>query len=147
MTNKDIRFANEVEIYSEDKEREKGIPDKIKRLYSKIGSSDLIIISFAEHNGSYTSAYKNIFDWLSRINQGVFQGKDLVYLSASIGEMGATSVLDQAVRSVSYFNGNLILSHSLPSVSKDNFNDIGELVINQNIIDEILNKINKEIFI
>ena len=57
----------EVAIFSEDKESESGVPSKIKALANKIDKVDLLVISLAEHNGSYSSAFKNIYDWLSRI--------------------------------------------------------------------------------
>lgn len=112
----------EVPIYSQDKEDKDGVPKKIQKLFKMIGDSDLIVISFAEHNGSYTAAYKNVFDWLSRIDQGVFQGKKVIYLSTSIGEFGASSVLQQAVSSLKFFNGDLIMAYSLPSFY-ENFKD------------------------
>tara|TARA_B100000700_G_C15063722_1_gene868081 strand:+ start:36066 stop:36584 length:519 start_codon:yes stop_codon:yes gene_type:complete len=105
----------ELPIYSEDREKKNGIPDKAKDFFNKIGNSDIIIISFAEHNGTFTAAYKNIFDWMSRIEQGVFQGKDVIFLSTSIGEMGGSNVLSQAINSLPFFNGNLLFSYSLPS--------------------------------
>ena len=64
----------EVEIYSVDKERELGIPEKIKTFSSKIDEASLLVISLAEHNGSYSASFKNIYDWLSRIpNRKVFK--------------------------------------------------------------------------
>lgn len=35
-------------------------------------------MSCAEHNGNYTVAYKNLFDWASSKNQNVYQGKSIV---------------------------------------------------------------------
>jgi len=95
----------ELPIYSIDKENETGIPDKAKALFDKIGDSDGLVISFAEHNGSYTAAYKNIFDWMSRIDQKVFQDKPMVILATSPGKGGAKNVLTQAVTSAPYFGG------------------------------------------
>ena len=68
----------ELPLFSEDREVELGQPELAKAFLDKIGNSDTVIISFAEHNGSYTVAYKNIFDWASRINPKVFQNKDMV---------------------------------------------------------------------
>ena len=63
----------EMPLFSEDKEREIGQPEQAKNFLAKLGQADAIIISFAEHNGTYTAAYKNIFDWTSRIEQKIFQ--------------------------------------------------------------------------
>jgi NAD(P)H-dependent FMN reductase len=62
----------ELPLFSQDKEEELGHPQLAKDFLAKIANSDGIIISFAEHNGSYTAAYKNIFDWCSRIEPKVF---------------------------------------------------------------------------
>jgi chromate reductase len=56
-------------IYSEDLEKQIGHPPAAKAFFEKIGSADGVIVSFAEHNGSYTATYKNLFDWASRIDQ------------------------------------------------------------------------------
>ena len=53
----------EMPVFSVDKEKESGIPQLAHDFFSKIGSADLLVISFAEHNGSYSAAFKNIFDW------------------------------------------------------------------------------------
>ncbi|MEP4192505.1 MAG: NAD(P)H-dependent oxidoreductase, partial [Sneathiella sp.] len=63
----------ELPLFSEDKEEELGHPQLAKEFLNKISNADGLIISFAEHNGSYTAAYKNIFDWASRIDPKVYQ--------------------------------------------------------------------------
>ncbi len=105
----------ELPLFSVDKEEELGHPQLAQDFFAKIGSGDALIISFAEHNGSYTAAYKNLFDWCSRINQKLFQHKPVVLLSTSPGERGAAKVLATAVNSAPYFNGQLKASLSIPS--------------------------------
>ncbi len=80
----------------------------------KIAESEAIIISFAEHNGSYSAAYKNLFDWCSRINPKVFQNKPVVMLVTSPGPGGAGRVL-AATTSAPYFDADLKGSLSIPS--------------------------------
>lgn len=127
----------EMDIYSVDREQQNGIPSKAKELFEKIGSSDVVVISFAEFNGSYTSAYKNIFDWMSRISQKVFQGKKVVYLSTSPGAYGAASVLKSAVDSIIYFDGQLVGSLSVPSFY-ENFSVEKQEITNEEIKVKIL---------
>ena len=105
----------ELPIYSDVQEDKLGQPDKAKAFFNKIGEADAIIISFAEHNGSYTAAYKNLFDWASRIDQKVFQNKPMVMLSTSPGPGGAKNVLAAATGSAPYFAGDLKGSLSIPS--------------------------------
>ena len=110
----------ELPIFSQDKEVELGQPEAAKAFYDKLGESDAIIISFAEHNGSYTAAYKNLFDWTSRINQKVFQNKSMLLLATSPGPGGAGSVLTAAAGSAFYFAGDVKATLSIPNFF-DNF--------------------------
>jgi len=126
----------ELPLYGQDKEEEIGHPQLAKDFLTKILQSDGIIISFAEHNGSYTVAYKNIFDWCSRIEPKVFQNKPMVLLATSPGSMGASSVLASAIQSAPYFNGIVKASLSVPSFF-DNF-DPDKLQLKHPELDEKL---------
>ena len=93
----------EMPIFSSDRENESGIPQLAHDFYNKISAADAVMISFAEHNGSYTAAYKNLFDWTSRIDMKVYQDKPTVLLATSPGPGGASSVLAAAKGSAPYF--------------------------------------------
>jgi chromate reductase len=93
----------EMPLYSVDRERGIGIPEEAMRFYEKIGDADALLISFAEHNGYYTAAYKNLFDWTSRIDKKVYQGKPAVLLATSPGPGGARRVLQVAKESAPIF--------------------------------------------
>lgn len=126
----------EMPIYSQDREAELGQPEQAQAFFRKIGEADALIISFAEHNGSYTAAYKNLFDWTSRIDMKVFQSKPVVFLSTSPGPGGAGSVLASAVNSAPFFAAEVKGSLSVPSFF-DNF-DMEAGVIKDAAIDEQL---------
>lgn len=132
----------EMPIFSEDREKELGQPQQAKDFYQKIGEADAIIISYAEHNGTYTAAYKNLFDWTSRINQKVYQNKAMVILATTPGPGGASSVLNTAVTSGPYFAANIIGSLSVPSFY-DNFDSETGKLSNQALNDELKAIINK----
>ncbi len=104
----------ELPLFSEDKEEEIGQPSLAKDFLRKIGESDTLVISFAEHNGSYTAAFKNLFDWCSRINPKLFQGKPMVLLSTSPGARGGANVLAAAKVLSSRFAGEVKASLSIP---------------------------------
>lgn len=110
----------EMPLFSEDKEVLLGQPQQAKDFYGKLGQADAIIISFAEHNGSYTAAYKNLFDWTSRIDQKLFQNKPMILLATSPGPSGGATVLNAATGSAPYFAGEVKASLSIPSFY-DNF--------------------------
>ncbi|WP_421853471.1 NADPH-dependent FMN reductase [Marinomonas sp.] len=132
----------EMPIYSEDREKESGIPQLAHDFYNAIGSADSIVMSFAEYNGSYTSAYKNLFDWTSRIDMKVFQNKPVLMLSTSPGPSGAQSVLAAAQASAPYFAASVIGAISLPSFY-DNFGAEKGTVINETFNQNLLEAISK----
>jgi NAD(P)H-dependent FMN reductase len=130
----------ELPLYSEDKEVEIGQPGLAKEFLSKIGDSDAVMISFAEHNGSYSAAYKNLFDWSSRINPKVFQNKPMVLLSTSPGPGGGASVLAVAETSAPYFDGDVKASLSIPSFYENFDLDAGNIT-NTEIKSQLLNAV------
>jgi len=105
----------EMPIFSIDREQESGIPDLAHDFYKKIGEADALLISYAEHNGTYTAAYKNLYDWTSRIDMKVFQDKSMVLLATSPGPGGASNVLASAKTSAPYFGGEVKADLSIPS--------------------------------
>ncbi|MDO6497973.1 NADPH-dependent FMN reductase [Photobacterium sanguinicancri] len=126
----------EMPIFSMEREQELGQPAQAQAFFKKIGEADALIISFAEHNGSYTAAYKNLFDWTSRIDQKVFQGKPMLLLSTSPGPGGASNVLAAAVGSAPYFAGDVKAQLSVPSFY-DNFDPSTSTVTNPEILDQL----------
>ena len=109
----------EMPLFSVDREDEWGIPELAQRFYDKIGAADALLISLAEHNGSYTVAFKNLFDWTSRIDGKVYQGKPLVLLATSPGARGASGVLATAVNSAPHFGADLKGSLSIADFYKN----------------------------
>jgi NAD(P)H-dependent FMN reductase len=112
----------EMPIFSVDKEKENGIHTLATDFYTKIGSADLVVISFAEHNGNFSAAFKNVLDWTSRINAKTFQEKEMLLLATSPGARGGSSVLDIATKRFPFQGGIVKGSFSLPSFN-DNFNE------------------------
>lgn len=110
----------EMPIYSVDKEKDNGIPQLAQDFYAKLGTADVIVISFAEHNGAYSAAFKNIFDWTSRINAKTFQEKPMLLLATSPGPRGGSSVLEIAKNRFPFQGAVVKGSFSLPSFN-DNF--------------------------
>ena len=117
----DILDLNDYElpIFSVDKEVEIGHPELAKKFVSNISNADLIIISFAEHNGTYSTAFKNIFDWATRINGKLFQEKPVILLATSPGARGGIGVLDAAKTRLPFHGANIIGSFSLPEFNKN----------------------------
>ena len=127
-------------MYSSDKEKEIGIPAQITSLASKIDSSDLIIISFAEHNGAYAAAFKNAFDWLSRIkDRKAWAEKNMFLMATSPGARGGKGVLEIAADRFPRNGGNVVDTFSFPSFY-ENF-EAGKRITNSELLDELKGKI------
>ena len=117
----------EMPVFSVDKEKENGIHPLAQEFYDKLGSADLIIISFAEHNGNYSTAFKNILDWTSRINAKTFQEKPMLLLATSPGARGGSSVLEIANKRFPFQGGIVKGSFSLPSFF-ENFDVVNGII-------------------
>ena len=109
----------EMPLYSVDKEKTQGIPELAKAFFAKLGNADLILISFAEHNGAYSTAFKNIFDWISRIDGNTFQGKQMLLLATSPGPRGGSTVLEIAKNRFPFQGGIVKGSFSLPNFNNN----------------------------
>ena len=83
-------------VYSSDEEEANGIPADARAFKDLITSHDGIVVSLAEHNGSYAAAFKNLYDWVSRIDQSVWADKPMLLLSTSPGGRGGMTVMEAA---------------------------------------------------
>lgn len=119
----------EMPIYSLELESEKGIPEKANKFLEHIKVSDGIVLSLAEHNGAYSTAFKNIFDWMSRIDGKLWSNKPMLLMATSPGGRGGASVLEIAKSRFPYMGANIVSDFSLPFFN-DNFSD-GKLVNDQ----------------
>ena len=102
-------------LYGIDEETENGIPKNAQAFFDLIKNADGVILSLAEHNGNFTVAFKNIFDWMSRIEQKLWNNKPMLLMSTSPGGRGGASVLSIAKNGFSHMGGNIIADFSLPS--------------------------------
>lgn len=122
----------EMPIYGEDREREEGIPQQAHAFKALINEADAVVVSLAEHNGSYAVAYKNITDWVSRIERGTWSNKPLLLMSTSPGPRGAATVLETAKSTIPYHGAQLVGSFILPSFN-DNF-DLDQGITNPELL-------------
>lgn len=112
----------EMPLFSIDIENKNGFPTGTIALNAMVEDSDGFIISLAEHNGAYSAAFKNAFDWLSRMEGRVWRNKPVLLLSTSPGTRGGQSVLQIAEARFPYNGASLVGSMSLPSFF-ENFKD------------------------
>ena len=126
----------ELPLFSEDREAQLGQPQQAQDFLAKLAQADAIIISFAEHNGYYSAAYKNLFDWTSRIERKLYQNKPMLLLSTSPGPGGAGTVLAAAIAAAPFFAGDVKASLSIPSFY-DNFDSEKQQLTNPELIDKL----------
>ena len=131
----------EMPIYSEDRHAEDGIPQKAYEFKKLINESDGIIISLAEHNGSYTSAFKNIYDWISVIEKTVWCKKPILLMSTSDGARGGRSVLETALPRFSRQSNFAIPHFILPSFYENFSEERG--ITNQKLNTELYKQISE----
>jgi NAD(P)H-dependent FMN reductase len=120
----------QIPLYSIDIENEQGFPTDLKILNEQVESADGIVLSLAEHNGAYSAAFKNAFDWLSRIDGKVWRNKPMLLLSTSPGPRGGQSVMELALSRFPYNGGNIVGSMTFPSFG-ENFKDGG--IVNEEL--------------
>ena len=88
----------EMPIYSSDLEAANGVPEQATQFVEAIQSADFLVISIAEHNGAYTAAFKNIFDWASRKQVKFFNEIPMLLVSTSPGGRGGLTALEIAAQ-------------------------------------------------
>ncbi len=125
-------------VFSVDLEK-KGFPDEAHNFLKQIEECDAIICSLAEHNRSYSAAFKNIFDWASRINVKVFQDKPMFLMSTSPGGFGGGNVMNTAKTFFPQFGADIKETFSL-SKFYENF-DSESGVINPEMLKDLNSKI------
>lgn len=127
----------EMPLYSIDREESNGIPEKTREFRNKLSNADGIICSLAEHNRSYTVAFKNIFDWCSRVDMDIFANKPMLLMSTSPGGFGGGNVMNLAKSFFPKCGANIIETFSLPSFNQ---NFINAEIINEELRLEHLTK-------
>lgn len=119
----------EMPLFSVDREKTIGQHELAIAFMAKLKTADMLVISLAENNGNYSSAFKNLFDWCSRIEKDVFQKKPTLLMATSPGGRGGKSVLEIAQTNLPRFGVEIKAVFSLPSFN-DNFDVENNLISN-----------------
>lgn len=102
-------------LFSVDLEKEVGQHDLAKAFLAKLAGADILVVSLAENNNNYSAAFKNIFDWSSRIEKDVFQKKPMLLLATSPGSRGGASVLEIGRNALPRYGAEIKGTFSLPA--------------------------------
>ncbi len=128
-------------LFSVDIEKEIGQHPLAQAFLDKIATADFLVVSLAENNSNYSVAFKNLYDWCSRINGKVFQEKPMLLMATSPGGRGGTSVLEIAKNAFPRYGADVKATFSLPSFN-DNF-DVEKGMISNIELDNQLKEIIK----
>ena len=108
-------------VYTVERQNEIGIPASVGQFVDELNAADLLVVSFAEYNGTYTAGFKNLFDWASRHQLKMFENKPMILLAAAPGPRGGATVLQTAVERFPRHGARVIGSMALPRF-KETFN-------------------------
>ncbi|MFS4455642.1 NADPH-dependent FMN reductase [Maribacter sp. 2304DJ31-5] len=120
-------------MYSQDYEKEYGFSDTLIGFNKDIQNAKGIILSVNEHNSNPSAYFKNVIDWLSRMERKFIEGKKVLLMSTSPGKRGGKSALEITEKMLSRFGATITGTFSL-SAFYDNFD------VNKGILDPDLAK-------
>lgn len=101
-------------MFSEDHEREQGYSNALREIMMDIQNADGLLISVNEHNGAPSAYFKNLLDWLSRLDQKFIASKKVLLMSTSGGKRGAMGALGHAEQMLARFGAEVTATFSLP---------------------------------
>lgn len=144
IQNADVEIVDmnefEMPIYKHQREVESGVPQEAKNFAGKIDAADVLIISLSEHNGTYSSAFKNVFDWTSRIkDRAVWNEKPMLLMATAPGARGGLGVLEAAAKRFPLHGGNIVDTFTLPFFN-DNFDKSAQKISNEEKDNELKEK-------
>ena len=104
-------------LYSVDLESESGVPQAAIDFDKYIGEADAVIISLAEYNSLYTSAFKNMWDWVSRVKDrdSLWGDKPMFLLSTGPGKAEISRVHKLSLELFPSYGADIVANFHLPS--------------------------------
>lgn len=106
-------------MFSVDLEAQEGYSNALIELKNDIQRADGLVLSVNEHN-SYPSAYfKNLLDWLSRVERKFLLDTHVLLMSTSPGRRGGIGSLEASQAMVERFGGTIAETFSLPSFNEN----------------------------
>ena len=132
----------EAPLFSVDVESEIGQAEEALLFLQKLKSATVLVVSLAENNGNYSTAFKNIMDWCSRIEKEIFQNKPMLLMATSPGARGGKSVLEIAEMNLPRYGADVKAVFSLPSFN-ENFDVENNKISNEQLDLELKKSVEK----
>jgi len=130
----------DIPLFSEDLERVIKSPEGIVFLKQQLDDFKHIFITTNEHNQNLSAFFKNILDWLSRIELKFLENKKVFILSTSEGRRGGLGANESLQKLVQRFGCETFESFAFPSFS-ENFDKETQQIRNEEFLSEIKQKI------
>jgi len=141
LTDHKVQLMNmalyDLAMFSEDYEKKHGYTNSLVELRDDLHKADGLILSVNEHNGNPSAYFKNLIDWLSRLERKFLENTKILLMSTSPGKRGGMSSLANIEEMLPRFGGEVVATFSLPSF-KDNF------ATEKGILDPDLSKAHKK---
>lgn len=109
-------------MYSEDYEKKHGFSNSLVELKEDITAAAGLVLAVNEHNSNPSAFFKNVLDWLSRVDRNFLADTKVLLISTSPGKGGAKHSLETVSKMLPRFGAEIIETYSLPSFST-NFNN------------------------
>ncbi|MGB5377372.1 NADPH-dependent FMN reductase [Muriicola sp.] len=106
-------------MFSEDHEKEFGYTNSLIELRDDLHNAEGLILSVNEHNGNPSAYFKNLIDWLSRLERKFLLNTKILLMSTSPGKRGAMSSLVLVEDLLPRFGGEVTATFSLPSFGEN----------------------------
>ena len=115
-------------VYSMDQELRGDFPDSVRTLNALFKNVDALLISLPEYNSGITPVFKNMMDWISRLEKPALKNKAICLLSTSPGSRGAkTNLAHVSEVLIERWGGKLTSTFSLPYFDRQLVNGEFEL--------------------
>ncbi|MGB5205389.1 NADPH-dependent FMN reductase [Eudoraea sp.] len=119
ISNREVQLLNMANypfpLYSEDNEREMGFSNSLVELRNYIMKANGVIIAVNEHNSNPSAYFKNVLDWLSRLEKKFLEDTEVLLMSTSPGKRGAIGSLETIEKLLPRFGATISTTFSLPS--------------------------------
>ncbi|WP_435622562.1 NADPH-dependent FMN reductase [Flagellimonas sp.] len=123
-------------MYSADEEKQKGFSNSLIEFKGYIQQSQGLILSVNEHNGNPSGYFKNLLDWLSRLERRFLEDTTVFLMAASPGKRGGIGAMGVVQDILPRFGAEIASTFSLPS--------FGQVFANGEIIDQTLKEQHSE---
>ncbi|TQD40045.1 NADPH-dependent FMN reductase [Haloflavibacter putidus] len=129
-----IKLTNyDLPMYNINNEEDNGFPPVLDLLYREIKDAKALIISVNEHNGMISSFFKNVLDWLSRVDRNFLEGKKVLLMSTSTGPGAASLARTYVEAAIERYKGEVVSSFGFPSFT-DNFDLEKQEITNETLL-------------